>query len=501
MSLRKFDDNFVNPIHGTITPAEVREGDLITAKLISIDTHFKYEKELRVWKMSPLGVELLCGDDASFPKGLQVDLELQIGTQKSYLSGLIVDDISESHTKRFIHIRLTPKAAERVESIERRQATRWICSDEFYPTAVASNPARFNDFIYFKIRDISSGGLKLHTSLRNKFIVQGMTFECIVNFPMVSQVKLKLQVKSVRIELLNGKEILSVGTLYDLSDKQIAETVSQYLIQFGSVSSLEELRSEGLLPNTISDAIQFSYVRTKDEYNKVLELRYIAYKDAGKLLDGATINDMSDSYDARARIVIGKYKGEIVCSSRLIFNQFEDTMEQEKFVKWPSELPRRDEMVEIMRACTRPDFRRSDLLMSMFKFIAITVAQSKRKWIVICATDDMIPLYKKIGFSDLNLNYLHSGLNNLKHNIMLANVPDAMEGKTVDFISWNIIWSEVSGYLEQYGVINPDPLTNIRLYLYRILGPIARAAYYISKKLKQKTNNAKKIDSKNRKIN
>jgi predicted GNAT family N-acyltransferase len=488
---RVFENSSLNPVHGPITPAEVREGDLVSARLISVDPRLKFSGELRVWRISPLGVELLCKENQSLPKGLMVDLELQIGVQKTMLSGLVVEETSEDFGKKLLHIRLTPKQKERVESIERRQSTRWICSEEFYPTAISSNPARFNDFVYFKLRDISSTGLKLHTSLRNKFIVAGMSFDCLVNFPMVSQIKMKLLIKSVRVELLHGKEVLSIGAEYDSADRIVVETVGQYLMQFGSVGSLDDLRNSGIQVNAVGDAVQFSYVRTKEEYDKVLGLRHQAYKDAGKLKDGAQVADMSDAYDARARIVIGKYKGEVVCSSRLIFNQFEDTMEQEKFVKWPSHLPRRDEMVEIMRACTRPDFRKSDLLISMFKFIAVTVAQSKRKWIVICATDDMIPLYKKIGFTDLELNYLHTGLNDLKHNILLANVPDAMEGKTVDMFSWNIIWSDVSGYLEQYGIINPDPLTTVRLHMYRLMGPVARFAYARKKKRLAKAQHKK----------
>lgn len=485
MSLtRKFDQDPISPIHGPITPAEVREGDAITARVASADPQFKFDAKFRVWRMSPLGVELLSDGQSSLPKGLPVDLDLNIAMQKTTLSGLVVDDIVENNNKHFVHIRLIPRQKERIESTERRNSNRWICSDEFYPTAVAANPAKFNDFVYFKVRDISSGGLKLHTSLRNKFVVPGVSFDCIVNFPMVSQITMRLEIKTVRVELVNGKEVLVLGAVFDKNDKHIVETVGQYLMQFGSVKSLDELRSQGLNVETVSEAVQFSYVRTKEEYDEVLALRYAAYLAAGKLKDGVTPNDMADAFDARARIVIGKYKNEIVATSRLIFNQFEETMEQEKFVKWPVELPRRDEMVEIMRACTRPDFRKSDLLISMFKFIAVTVAQSKRKWIVICATDDMRPLYQKIGFHEVGLSYNHVNLNNLKHNVMLANVPDAMEGKTVGALTWNIVWSDVSSYLQDYGLINPDPMTNVRLALYRLVRPVAVFLYSVRKRAK-----------------
>ena len=122
------------------------------------------------------------------------------------------------------------------------------------------------------------------------------------------------------------------------------------------------------------------------------------------------------------------------------------------------------------------------MLVSLYRFIAVTVAQSKKKWIIICATDDLIPLYRKIGFRDVGLTYEHTQLNGLKHSVMLANVPDAMEGKTVGPIVWNIVWSDVTSYLEQYGILEPDPLTGIRLAIYRLLRPLARLSYYLAKK-------------------
>ncbi len=484
---KSFENTTVSEIHGGIVPADVRQGDPIFARLISQNKDINFDKEFRVWRMSPLGIELLVDGTSPTPKGLTVDLELRVGNQKNLLSGLVVDDIVSENGHHFLHIRLVSKTTERSEDIERRSSNRWMCSDQFYPTAVASNPAKFNDFVYFKVKDLSNGGMKIHTSLRNKFIMPEMTFDCIFNFPMVTQLKMKITVKNLRIEMDGTKEVLALGVSFNQADAGLNEAVSQYLMQFGNVGSLEELIASGVHVNKVSDSVNFTYVRTKEDYDKVLELRFLSYKDAGKLKDGATIQDMADEYDSRARIVVGTYKGQVVSSARLIFNQFDDTMEQERFVKWPSHLPRRDEMVEIMRACTRPDFRGSDLLIAMFKFIAIAVAQSKRKWIIICATKNMAPLYTRIGFHEVGLTYEHAGLNNLKHDILLANVPDAMMGKTVGPIEWNIVWSGVSNYLQQYDLLELDPATNLRLGVYRLLTPVAKIIrYFYERKKTQK---------------
>lgn len=484
---KTFNESSISSIHGGIVPAEIRDGDPVFARLVSLAGDPAFNREFRVWRMSPLGVELLVEDAHSVPKGTSLDLELKVGTQKSILCGLVVDDLVSENNVHLLHIRLISKPATRADNIERRNSDRWMCSDQFFPTAVASNPAKFNDFIYFKVRDLSNGGMKLHTSLRNKFVMPGMTFDCIVNFPMVTQIKMKITIKNLRIEMDGTREVLALGVTYNPGDRDVQNAVGQYLMQFGSVDSLNELVNSGVYVSNVSEAVQFSYVRTKEDYDRVLALRFLAYKDAGKIKEGATEQDMADEFDARARIVMGTYKGEVVCSARLIFNQFDDKMEQERFVRWPTNLPRRDEMVEIMRACTRPDFRGSDLLISMFKFIAIAVAQSKRKWIVICATKNMAPLYRRIGFHDVGLSYEHQGLNGLPHDILIANVPDAMMGKTVGPLEWNIIWSGVSAYLQQYDLLDLDPATNLRLGVYRLLAPVASLARFFYERKKTKS--------------
>lgn len=479
--LKKFKTDDSAEIHGNIAPFDIRNSQVINARVRGTTNGLKFDQQLKVWRISPLGVELVCDPTVDIRKGSEIELELKIGETKSLLTGLAVDNIVEKNGSTYLHIRLIARNKERIESIERRSANRWICSEEYYPTAVASNPAIFNEFLYFKVRDISYGGFKLQTSLRNKFVVPGMVFECIMNFPMISNIKVKFEIKTVRVEMIYGKEVLTIGAAYDVKNRELVEVLGQYLMQFGDVSSLDQIRSAGFKVKSISNAISFSYVRTKEEYEEVLKLRFSSYSLAGKIKEGTTYLDMADSYDARSRIIIGKFRGEVVASARLTFSQYNEVMEQEKYVQWPAELPRRDEMVEAMRACTRYDFRRSDLLISLFKFICLSVAQSERRWIVLCATDEMKPLYKKIGFSEVGLKYEHVKLNNLVHNIMLANVPDAMEGSNVGPIMWNVVWSDVSGYLEKYGIIEPNPLSVIRLTVYRALGPICRGIYNTAK--------------------
>jgi hypothetical protein len=419
------------------------------------------------------------------------NLDLKVGFQTTSFSGLTVDERIEEGNKHILYIRLITKTKSRVESFERRSSHRWLCSEEFYPTAVAANPTLFNDFIYFKVRDISSEGFKLQTSLRNKFLIPGMRFSCIMTFPMVAELNVDFEIKNVRVELINGRETLSVGATYDTEAPKLKKTIGQYLMQFSNVSNLEELRESGFDVVSVSDAVNFSFVRSKDEYHQVLKLRHIAYLKANKIPSHLTWEDMADSFDARSRIVIGKFKGRVVVSARLIFSNPDDTMELEQYLQIPPEFPRRDQIVEITRLCTSPDFRKSDLLISFFKFMAVAVAQSKREYVVTGAAPDMWPLYKRLGFTKSEIKYTHAKLGGIEHSVIFGKVQDGLEGRVTDPITWNIVWSDAVTYLDQYGHMENQGLTALRLTIYRWFAPIAKILYNVSKqRMLHKQNNS-----------
>ncbi len=485
--------NIKSEIHSIITPADIREGDPIFCKITYIDDGRSQTSDFRVWRISPLGVEILDSKNTNLKKGEEIEIYLKIGTNVSILNGIIVDHVVHEKNNRIVHARLITKNQIRETGVERRQSNRWFCNENYFPTAICSNPVLFNDYMYFKIRDISNGGMRLTTSLRNKFLIQGMTLDCIVNFPMISQLKIKFLITTARIEIDNNKEVLGLGVTFVRNDINDA-VVSQYLMQFSSVNSLEDLVAEKLIPESVGESVTFGYVREKEEYEQVLKLRLETYKLAGKVDASKTYLDMSDELDSRSRIVVGKYKGQVISSARLIFSSSEESMEQENYVKWPSDLPRRDEVVEIMRVCTSPAFRGSDLLFSMFHYMAIAIAQSGRRNIVICCTNEMIPLYKNIGFSETGLSYEHQKLNKLKHTILIGDVLNAMLGLNVGPIAWNVVWHDVSSYLMNYDSGNIEPFAKIRVGIYKLIRPICMLMYKISKK-NRKNKNAKLTQS------
>lgn len=463
-------------LHGSYYPADIYPGESVSANLRPADqTDWT---SARVWRVSPLGIEVVLPDGLDCVAGTTLDVELKLGKQVTRLKAVVAANIQNELNETVVGLRLIDQEAGQFDGTNRRNNARWICSEQFFPVAVAANPARFNDFVYSRARDLSADGIKLYTSLRNKFLVQGMKLELMLSLPMVSQIQVSVVIRNVNLAVDNGKDYLAIGASFITLDPRSRQAIGQYLIQFGRGVSPKELRDQRLVPKSVSPSIEFSFVRTIDDYRKVLELRKVAYVGAGKISPDTHSSEMGDIYDVRSRIVVGKYKGRVVASAGLVFNEYHDRMEIEEFVEWPDQLPRRDEMVEVIRNCTHPDFRGGDLLMAMFKFIAITVLQAKRRYAVIGCTPDLIPLYRKIGMEDQKLEYRHRKLNDAKHTVMLADIPNTLSGGTVSPLYWNAIWADTMKYLRTSQSLELNALSRTRIAIYQLARPAAMFIQY-----------------------
>ena len=484
-------EDLVTSLHKPFRPQQVYAGEQITAV---IEMEGGDSVELQVWRMSPLGVELMSPTRLDIKRGTSLKLFLKIGAQTTNFEALLVDFIFKENGKYILGVRLMQSKHNSPAGANRRREKRWSCSDLYYPTAMAANPAKYNDFIYFRVRDVSANGMQLVTSLRNKHIVAGMRFSCIMNFPMVSQLKLEFRVNNVRVGSENGREFLSLGVVFINPTQLLNQTIGQYVLQFGDADSISQIKEENLSVKTAGASIDFRYSRTKEDYEAVLELRRQAYVIAGKADSDIKKEELSDIFDSRSRIIMGIYQGKLVATCRLVFNQIEDEMEQEGYITWPKELPRRDEVVEVMRACTHPDFRGADLLPQMFRFIALTVVQSKRQYIVQSTTKDLCGLYEKIGFQATGHKFPLPALNNTIHHVYIANVPHAISGKGVHPLYWNFIWGDVAKFMTANDFIEVDPFRSIRMSILRMLGPLAELLNNFKKKPKRTELGSKKTN-------
>jgi predicted GNAT family N-acyltransferase len=288
---------------------------------------------------------------------------------------------------------------------------------------------------------------------------------------MVSQIATTVEVINLGIVSENDKDYLAIGVqIKELSLHQ-SNVMAQYLAQFGDVDSFIEMKNEGLSPIALNKALQYSFVSSSSEYFEVLALRRMAYVAEGKVSSEQSVADMSDTYDARSRILICRKGTTLVGTARLAFHEHSDILEHEEFIRWPTELPRRDESVEVTRLCTHPEHQGAGLIFSLLRFCVITAVQGRRSWVVSSATSELVPMYDAVGLKSVGITFNHPVLNNLKHHIMVGNIQDAMLGRTSGPVMWNLVWKDAFKFMVDHDFIQTDIVSRVRLVLYRSIGP------------------------------
>jgi predicted GNAT family N-acyltransferase len=488
-TVKKFlkESEFLQSLHGPFFPSDIRKGENISARIDFVDRSDSIN--VQVWRLSPLGVELLLDDLSSVAQGDKVNVTLNLGNQSPQFTGLVVDIITSQEQFNIIGIRLVSEnQGQRTDLRERRQRKRWQTSNQFLPTGMAPNPAKFNDFIFFRVKDISSDGMQIVTSLRNKFLLTGMEFDSSISFPMISQVRASFRIKNIRILQENNQEFLSLGVTFMEKSTDLMDSIGQYLSQFSDIPSLDELHSQGLSPSTLKKTVQFSYVKSEEDYKDVLRLRLLANKKEGKVPDTHTAEQMGDIFDTRSRIVIAKVNNEVVATGRMTFCEYDQPFETESYLQWDQKLPRREDSVEIMRVCTHPNYRGTDLLVLMFKFMAKAAAQSKRNWIVLGTTDKYLGMYKKMGGKPTGRYYVNPLFEGFKDQLVIGNIQESLMGKGMNPIYWNYVYGDILSYLSSSSLLNMRPIDRLRITLYRALAPLSNLLvqhYVIPKKIEK----------------
>ena len=468
-------------IHETVFPADVRAQDRIVARIRKRVENSNFES-IRIWKVSPLGIELVQNENSKFDRGDKVDLEITIGGQRTHFEGLIVDLVRKNEDIDLIGIRLSNRERDLESAGEKRRSIRWICSDDFFPTCVSPTPGRFNEYIYFQIRDISKEGFLLICSLRNKYLIPGMQLNLIASFPMVGDISLPVCVVRVGITSERGKDYLVVGTKFVSLSRGAKNVIGQYLLQFTDAETLDDLRSADFFPKSVAKATDFYFLKSESDYEEVLDLRLAAHRAGNTISTEVNVLEMGDIFDTNSRIIVGKHKGKIIASARIRFNVLEEPMEHEQYFDWPDYLPRRDQIFEVTRVCTHLNFRRNDLLAALLQFICATCIQPQRPWALFSSTDDLLSFYSKAGLKQTGISYSHPMYRG-NQNVLLTNTFDLLLGKTSDPMYWNTLWRDVCSYLVDSGVVTPEPMDRARISVYKLFYPIASLFYKISSRL------------------
>jgi len=469
-------------VHGPIVPADVRAGDPVAA-FVRVPGCSRRATTAPVWRISPLGVELVRPAELDgIGLGAELELVLRVGRSTVEFRSLPVVSTRSEHGRALLGLTWATEDADRPPLADGRSAPRWRCDGEYAPTGIAPSAARYGDYVFFRVVDVSWLGLRLETSLRNKFLLPGLRFDATCTFPTHGQVQLGLRVVHVNVVRRGEKLVLSVGAQYEARSARAQETIGQYLLQFGSGATVSELCAAGFRISASSRALDFGTVRSAEEYEEVLRLRRLAYVHARKLSEDTKDVDMADGFDARSRILVVRHRGRAVATSRLMFPQpgADDRLNHEDYLPLPAGLPPRDQLVEVFKTCTHPAYRGSDLFSTFLQHIGLTILQSGRRYALMSATDGLARVYERFGFRRLGASYDHPRMQ-LRHHLMLLDVSSVVGARRIGPIAWNLVAGrELWSFARLCGAVPGDrrSVARVRLYaLFRPLAAVVRALY------------------------
>ena len=466
--LREHRDTSFREIHDEIFPADVRSPDAVKARITARNGKGS-PHQCRVWKLSPLGIEISVDPQNDLKIGDTVELELRTGLQLTSHRGLIVGKEEHHSLGDVFGIRFLSNSDPLPSRKNRRSHTRWLCSSQFHPVAVCPNPVVFNDFLYFTIRDISASGFRAHTSLRNKFLVSDMKLCLQVSFPMTGHCVVHASVARTSLTSYAGKDYLEVGLVLDELSRRQQEMFGQYLVQFSNAPSPNAVRLEGLKPRSISTSITFSYVKTEAEFIEVLKLRKLANERAEKIESTVDLASLTDSYDSKSRIVIAKHRGKLVGTMRACFFESDERLELESFTDLPDVYPRRDQLIEVSRAATHPDYRKADLWYSMVQQISIAAMYAGRPFAVISTTKELTQMYSTLGFVLSRLEYKNPLYPKHTQYVMHIDLKAVLKGQGVGPLAWNTVWRDIADYALRHDIYSSTEISNTRTRLYRLV--------------------------------
>ncbi len=238
------------------------------------------------------------------------------------------------------------------------------------------------------------------------------------------------------------------------------------------------LREAGFHMQSVKSRLRFRTVKTMEDYAEVLYLRRDAYVRAGKRPQGTRPEAMAGPLDGKSRIIMAWHGDLLVGTMTFTFPDSEATVldSQAGFpgAVYPIALPPKTQMIEVSRLCIHEGYRSTDLLQGLFEHGLQHFLASDRKWLLSSAVDELMPLYKRIGFRRLRATYSHPSLNHLKHHLILAHRNAFLFGQGVNIWVWNGLFGEVIRFMLQR---HPALFSRFQLWRARLrlsLGPLAR---------------------------
>lgn len=428
---------------------------------------------VRALQNGPLGMEFGVSESlgSRFALGQSLDILLVIDGNRTQFHAVIVDSHTDPEgggtiisTRFFSELKCrSPR------EIDERQFARWSCIEEHYPRAVSPAPGRYGTFVSYEVRNISQEGMQLYTSIEHAYLIPGMCLSLTISLPTVGEALVAADV--VRIGIVNDgvKEVLDVGVRLRRISKGTKRIFGQYLVQFSRFDHVDDLISEGFVPNNLVLGLRFSYLKSVEEYQELIAFRQSIY--GSPHTDSCQI----DALDQHARILVGRTGEKIVCAAQVRNPGLNSELVAENTVGWRDEFGPRDNYVELTRIeVGETNKLRVDCMFALLKFVCTNCLSDRRSSVALTCSPWADSALQKAGWKCIATDLSANGVYFCDPYGITAN----SNGRP---LWWNYVWGDAFDFLLETGAINPTGVDRIVARIVRLLNPVSQFVFSFKK--------------------
>lgn len=387
--------------------------------------------------ISPLGVKFSA---TNLQIAQAIDLELVLSGDAQTHRAIVVATSADAATARFV------TRGEAEGPTERRQATRWICPANFLPSAIASAPGQFNEFIQFRVTNVSRTGMELRTDSSNKFLVKGMILRLTVSLPMVGESSVLAKIVRIKIIGESGSDFLSIGCQILDIDEHAVSMVTQYLLQFSDIQVPSDFN--GLKPVT-DLRIEVSNVSLESELQN--------------LVSNSARSVFSLWEDIEARVLSFKAKG----LRGLLSIKFPNHESANAIT--PADI-RPDQMVLIGIKFSAADKLTEYTVATLLGYVITSSLTAQRPYIVLSPDTQLQETFLRCGFKPVG-------------DCLIGHPFGSLLEQHVRPLFWNIAWANAARSLADTRSFEFDGMSR-RLYrIYRAMEPLADIWFKLTRNL------------------
>ncbi len=329
--------------------------------------------------------------------------------------------------------------------------------NERFPISIICDDPIFQDRkVYLSLEDASISGLLLCTSLSNKHLFPGMTLKgAIIRIQSEPDYIVDLPIASARQSDKPGEFYIGVALPSNVTD--LYEALTRYfatVVENGLEQAIDAgLHKEGSKIKNAGGKLTYSIVKTAQDYDEVLKLRYAGYSKHGKVLVGDTYRNQGEGLDQEGLIVSARLAGTIVAACEL---RFSDGPVPFRFfdpatIKWPDWV-QSSKLIEVNKLVIAPHFQGSDVLLSMFQLgFAYSIKMGCLDF-VCCATTKLMPTYEMIGFKQIGVKVPHPTLKGETLHMLVMSSETYLSGKGVNPYTWDLVFSAVQAQSSLIGL-------------------------------------------------